>query len=68
MTIEVFLLYNVIMFGVGWYLLQKYGESKYQAGVVEAVQMHNEGRLTYTSYFDDEGIEMIDIQIKPYEE
>lgn len=68
MTIEVFLLYNVIMFGVGWYLLQKYGESQYQAGVVEAVQMHNEGRLTYTSYFDDEGIEMIDIQIKPYEE
>ena len=56
------------MLGVGWYLLRKHGESEYGEGIVDAIQMHNDGRLTYESYFEDEDVEMISITITPEEE
>jgi len=52
---------------VGWYLLKRHGEKEYDLGIIEAIQLHNEGRLTYDSYINDEGIEMIDIEVRPNE-
>jgi len=57
MSIDNFILYNLVMLGVGWYLLRKHGESEYGEGIVDAIQMHNDGRLTYESYFEDEDVE-----------
>lgn len=68
MTIEGFILYNLTMLVGGWYLLKTHGEKEYEAGIMEGIQMHNSGRLTYKSYFDDEGMEMLDIKIKEYED
>jgi len=67
MTVESFILYNIIMWVMGWYLLVRNGEREYEAGVLEAVQLHSEGRLTYVSYRED-GIEMLEIKVEPYED
>ena len=68
MSIEMFYLAVAMLclvgVGASWYMCKK----EYDKGFIEAIQMHNEGRLTYNSYFDDEGIEMLDIQVKPYED
>ena len=45
-----------------------YGEQEFQKGIIEGVQMHKEGSLTYSSYYDDEGNEMLDIRIEKYED
>jgi len=47
-----------------WYTHWSNGNA-YDRGLIDAVQMHNEGRLTYESSYDDEGIEMLDIRIEP---
>ena len=47
-----------------WYTHWSNGKS-YNRGLIDAVQMHNEGRLTYESSYDDEGFEMLDIKIQP---
>lgn len=40
----------------------------YKEGMLDAIVMHNRGQLTYTSYFDDDGLEMIDMQVSPDED
>lgn len=65
-SLEYFYLAVFIMVGVGAYVSWKYGEQEYNNGLVDAVQLHNEGVLTYDSYEED-GVEMIDIKIKPQE-
>ena len=68
MSIDTFILYNLVMLGVGWYLLKRHGESEYREGLVDSIQMHNEGTLTYTIYTEDDGTEMININIETEEE
>lgn len=38
----------------------------YNRGLVDAIMMHNDGRLTYESYYEDEE-EMLDIKIQSEE-
>lgn len=38
----------------------------YDKGIVDAIKMHNDGRLSYKSYKEDD-IEMLDITIEPEE-
>ena len=67
MAIETVYLLLLLMAGVGAFGSYVYGNHKYERGVIDAIHMHNEGRLTYESYMED-GVEMIDIRIEPYED
>ena len=67
MTVENFLLFQIAMFTIGGFLLYRYGESKYERGILDGILMHHEGRLTYTTYQED-GVEMLDVQIQELEE
>lgn len=68
MSIEMFYT-TLFLFGVGGGVLSWwYCEKRYDRGFLDAIQLHNQGRLTYTSYFNDEGIEILDIEVKPYED
>ena len=65
MTIEGFILYNIVMWAMGWYLLVRHGDNEYDNGFLDAVQLHSEGRLTYTSEpSDEEGINLLTIEVK----
>ena len=63
--ITVYLLLIIVSL-IGGYASYKYAEKRYERGLLDAIQMHNEGRLTYTSYMEGD-VEMISIDIKPDE-
>jgi len=63
MTVEGFVMYNIIMFIVGWYLLVRHSEREYDNGFLDAVQLHKEGRLTYTTVVQEDGIELLTIEV-----
>lgn len=63
MTIESFVLYNIVMWVVGWYLLKRHSELEYDNGFMDAVQLHSEGRLTYNSVLQEDGIELLTIEV-----
>ena len=44
-----------------------YGEQQYGKGILDGIQMHNSGRLTYTTYEED-GQTMIKIDIQEAED
>jgi len=39
----------------------------YREGLTDAVLMHNRGELTYFSYYDDNGEEMVEIEVNKRE-
>ena len=39
----------------------------YREGMTDAILMHNRGDLTYFSYYDDNGEEMVEIEVKARE-
>jgi len=39
----------------------------YKEGMTDAILMHNRGDLTYFSYYDDNGEEMVEIKVEKYE-
>jgi len=39
----------------------------YKEGMTDAIIMHNRGQLTYKSYYDDDGEEMVEIKVEKYE-
>jgi len=39
----------------------------YKEGMTDAILMHNRGDLTYFSYYDDNGEEMVEIEVKARE-
>jgi len=63
-TVYLLMLFVAIGGGFASYL---YSNHRYERGIIDAIQLHNEGRLTYKSYMEGE-VEMIDIRIKPDEE
>ena len=63
-TIEGFILYNILMATVSWYLSKWQGKKEYDMGFMDAVQLHSEGRLTYTVEQEDDGINLITIEVK----
>lgn len=67
-NLEIYYL-TIALLGVGGGVLSWwYCEKRYDRGFLDAIQLHNQGRLTYTSYFNDEGIEILDIEVSPYED
>jgi hypothetical protein len=39
----------------------------YNEGMVDAIVMHNKGQLTYTTYEDEDGATVIELEVKPDE-
>lgn len=67
-NLEIYYL-TIAILGVGGGVLSWwFCEKRYDRGFLDAIQLHNQGRLTYTSYFTDEGIEILDIEVSPYED
>ena len=48
---------------IGAFLAWRYGVKCYDKGTTDAVLLHQNGRLTYTTYLDDNGAEMMNIEI-----
>jgi len=63
MTLESFILYNIVMSTLSWYLIKRQSELEYDNGFMDAVQLHNEGRLTYSSERLEDGVEMLTIEV-----
>ena len=49
-----------IMAGGGYWLSHRYGTEQYVEGMKQALLMHNDGRLQYEVYFDEDDVEMIE--------
>ena len=62
--IEYFYLAIVVMSLAGTYLSWTYGNNEYDNGFLDAVQLHSEGRLTYTVEEQENGIDLINIEVK----
>ncbi len=62
--IEYFYLAITVMAVIGTYLSWTYGNNEYDYGFMDAVQLHSEGRLTYTVEEQEDGINLINIEVK----
>ncbi len=67
MNIEYFYLAIIVMAVIGTYLSWTYGHNEYDNGFLDAVQLHSEGRLTYAVEEQEDGINLINIEVAPYE-
>ena len=50
---------------IGAFLAWRYGAKGYDKGITDAVLLHRNGRLTYTTYLDDNGAQKVSIEIEP---
>ena len=48
---------------IGAFLTWRHGAKCYDKGITDAIFMYRNGRLTYYSYLDDKGAEMLNIEI-----
>jgi len=48
---------------IGALLAWRYGVNCYDKGITDAVLLHHKGRLQYNAYLDDNGAEMVNIEI-----
>ena len=48
---------------IGAYLTWRHGAKCYDKGITDAILMYRNGRLTFNSYLDDKGAEMLNIEI-----
>ena len=67
-SVEMFLLWVLMMGGVGGFLAWKYATEEYGKGFVDALMLHNSGALTYEEYEEDDGTPGLNIRIKKDEE
>jgi len=67
MNIELVIMLILAICAVGGLASWWYGEQQYGKGILDGIQMHNSGRLTYTSY-EENGQTMISINIKEEDE
>ena len=65
---ENFILLILALLIIGAFLLWQHGNKCYDRGIMDAVQMHREGRLHYNTYLDDNGDKMLNIEIDPMED
>ena len=58
---------SIVWIGIGavWHYFAD--KRAYNEGMLDAIVMHNRGQLTYTSYLDEDGIEMIEMKVEPNE-
>lgn len=68
MSIEMFVLWVLIMSGIGGYIAWRYATAQYGDGMKDALLMLDAGRLEYEVFLDEFDIKMIEIRIKPYED
>ena len=50
---------------IGAFLAWRHGATSYDKGITDAVLMHRSGRLTYTTFLDDNGAKKVSIEIEP---
>ena len=50
---------------IGAFLTWRHGTNCYDKGIQDAVLLHHKGRLQYHTYLDDNGVEMVNIEIEP---
>jgi len=63
-SFENFILYNLIMITFTWFLHKRHGEDSYDNGFMDAVQLHQEGRLTYDVTHDPiDDVKVITIEV-----
>jgi hypothetical protein len=48
---------------IGAFLTWRHGVKCYDKGITDAILMYRNGRLTYNTYLDDMGAEMLNIEI-----
>ena len=48
---------------IGAFLTWRHGTKCYDKGITDAILMYRNGRLTYNTYLDDKGAEMLNIEI-----
>ena len=48
---------------IGAFLTWRHGVKCYDKGITDAVLLHRKGRLTYKTCLDDNGAEMVNIEI-----
>jgi hypothetical protein len=48
---------------IGAFLTWRHGVKCYDKGLTDAVLLHRSGRLTYTTYLDDNGSKKVSIEI-----
>ena len=48
---------------IGVFLTWRHGAKCYDKGITDAILMYRNGRLTYNTYLDDMGAEMLNIEI-----
>ena len=59
----------LFLMGVGGLLISWWhGRQEYDNGFMDAVQLHKEGRLTYDVSHNEEGDEVITIEVTTYED
>ena len=49
---------------IGAFLTWRHGAKCYDKGIQDAVLLHHKGRLQYNTYLDDNGAEMVNIEIE----
>ena len=49
---------------IGAFLTWRHGAKCYDKGITDAVLLHRSGRLTYKTCLDDNGAEMVNIEIE----
>ncbi len=49
---------------IGAFLTWRHGAKCYDKGIQDAVLLHHKGRLQYNAYLDDNGAEMLNIEIE----
>ena len=49
---------------IGAFLTWRHGAKCYDKGITDAVLLHQNGRLTYKTCLDDNGAEMVNIEIE----
>jgi len=67
MSIDLVMLLIAALCAAGGVASWWYGEQQYGKGILDGIQMHNSGRLKYTTYEED-GQTMINIKIDELED
>ncbi len=61
------LIVNLIWVVIGSIVVYYVDKKAYHEGITDAIAMHNSGQLTYKVYEDDNGISMIEMEVRPDE-
>lgn len=63
-SLEMFLLWVLMMGGVGGFLAWRYATEEYGKGFFDALMLHHSGQLTYEAYEEEDGTPALNVHIK----